>query len=89
MNAINVRKFIQENYTPYDGDGSFLAGPTERTKKLWQEVLDLMEHCWQYPNFVPSSGCDIAPIAKWDCVEAFYGAIDEFYKGKGIVSAEG
>ena len=43
MNAINVRKFIQENYTPYDGDGSFLAGPTERTKKLWQEVLDLME----------------------------------------------
>ena len=43
MDAINVRKFIQENYTPYDGDGSFLAGPTERTKKLWQEVLDLME----------------------------------------------
>ena len=43
MNAINVRKFIQENYTPYDGDSSFLAGPTERTKKLWQEVLDLME----------------------------------------------
>ena len=43
MNAINVRRFIQENYTPYDGDGSFLAGPTERTQKLWGEVMDLMK----------------------------------------------
>ena len=61
----------------------------ETPEQMRTAVLDLMEHCWQYPNFVPSSGCDIAPIAKWDCVEAFYGAIDEFYKGKGIVSAEG
>lgn len=43
MNEINVRKFIQENYTPYDGDASFLAGPTERTEKLWEEVKDLMK----------------------------------------------
>ena len=43
MNAINVRKVIQENYTPYDGDASFLAGPTERTTKLWNEVLELMK----------------------------------------------
>ena len=43
MNAIKVRKFIQENYTPYDGDASFLAGPTERTTKLWNEVLELMK----------------------------------------------
>ena len=40
---INVRDFIQRNYTPYDGDGSFLAGPTERTKKLWDEVSVLLE----------------------------------------------
>ena len=32
---INVRDFIQNNYTPYDGDESFLAGPTEATNKLW------------------------------------------------------
>ena len=38
---IDVRDFIQKNYTPYDGDDSFLAGPTEATKKLWQIVLDL------------------------------------------------
>ena len=38
---IDVRGFIQANYTPYDGDDSFLKEPTERTKKLWDEVLEL------------------------------------------------
>ena len=38
---INVRDFIQNNYTPYEGDSSFLAGTTEKTKKLWNEVLEL------------------------------------------------
>lgn len=38
---INVRDFIQKNYTPYDGDDSFLAGPTERTKELWAQVMEL------------------------------------------------
>ena len=38
---INVRDFIQKNYTPYDGDDSFLAGPTQNTKDLWAQVLDL------------------------------------------------
>lgn len=40
---INVRDFIQRNYTPYDGDSSFLAEPTEATKKLWKECCDLFE----------------------------------------------
>ncbi len=40
-NEINVRDFIQKNYTPYDGDDSFLAGPTQDTTELWQEVLEL------------------------------------------------
>ncbi|MGM9858125.1 MAG: formate C-acetyltransferase [Bacilli bacterium] len=38
---INVRDFIQKNYTPYDGDDSFLVGPTEATNKLWAQVMDL------------------------------------------------
>ena len=38
---IDVRDFIQKNYTPYDGDESFLAGPTEATKTLWDQVMDL------------------------------------------------
>ncbi len=40
---VNVRDFIQRNYTPYEGDESFLAGPTEATVKLWDEVLDLLK----------------------------------------------
>ncbi|WP_313581729.1 formate C-acetyltransferase [Lacrimispora sp.] len=38
---INVRDFIQKNYTPYDGDDSFLAGPTTATNALWAQVMDL------------------------------------------------
>ena len=40
---VNVREFIQKNYTPYEGDESFLAGPTDATVKLWDEVLDLLK----------------------------------------------
>lgn len=39
--SVNVRDFIKKNYTPYDGDESFLAEPTESTKKLWEQVMDL------------------------------------------------
>lgn len=39
--AIDVRDFIQKNYTPYEGDESFLAGPTEATTKLWADVMNL------------------------------------------------
>ena len=38
---VNVRDFIQRNYKPYDGDSSFLAGPTEATTKLWDIIMDL------------------------------------------------
>jgi len=40
---VNVRDFIQKNYTPYEGNAEFLAEPTTRTKKLWHEVLELMK----------------------------------------------
>ena len=35
---IDVRDFIQRNYTPYDGDSSFLAGPTEKTQRVWEHL---------------------------------------------------
>ena len=38
---IDVRNFIQKNYTPYEGDASFLSDATEKTKKLWNIVLEL------------------------------------------------
>ena len=41
QDEINVRDFIQRNYTAYDGDKSFLAGPTDATAKLWDELQSL------------------------------------------------
>ena len=40
---INVRDFIQKNYTPYEGDSNFLVGPTEKSKKLWDEIQELFK----------------------------------------------
>ena len=48
---INVRDFIQRNYTPYTGDDSFLTDATEKTKKLWNKVLEL------YKKEKESPGC--------------------------------
>ena len=51
---VNVRDFIQKNYTPYDGDESFLAGPTEATYKLWGALQKLQKKsapraaCWTW-----------------------------------------
>ncbi len=40
---INVRDFIQHNYKPYSGDEHFLVGPTDRTKKIWDKVFNLLQ----------------------------------------------
>ena len=40
---INTRDFIQKNYKPYDGDSSFLAGPTEATNRLWGILQQLQK----------------------------------------------
>ncbi|MEG3933183.1 formate C-acetyltransferase [Microcoleus sp. T3_B1] len=42
-NEVNVRDFIQKNYTPYEGNAEFLAAPTEKTQQLWHKVLELMK----------------------------------------------
>ncbi len=49
---INVRDFIQHNYTPYEGDGTFLSGTTEKTQKLWNEVLELYKQEHDAPGGV-------------------------------------
>ncbi|MBQ2881712.1 MAG: formate C-acetyltransferase [Clostridia bacterium] len=41
VREINLRSFINHNYTPYDGDETFLEGPTQDTKDLWEQVLEL------------------------------------------------
>jgi formate C-acetyltransferase len=39
---VNVREFIQRNYTPYEGDASFLQGPTDRTKGMWEKLVPML-----------------------------------------------
>ena len=52
QDKINVRDFIQRNYTPYEGDSSFLTGPTDKTRTLWAEVLDLYKKEKEAPGGV-------------------------------------
>ena len=44
-----------------------------------QATLELMEKCAGYPNFVPSSGCDIPPVSPWENIDAFFAAVKEYY----------
>ena len=41
--SVDVRAFVQDNYTMYDGDESFLVGPTEATNKLWGKLQELQK----------------------------------------------
>lgn len=41
--TIDVQNFIQKNYTPHEGDSAFLAGPTDRTRSIWEKVLELIK----------------------------------------------
>lgn len=59
-----------------DPAGQFRNGTPESVR---EETLNLMEKCASYPNFVPSSGCDIPPLSNWDNVQAFFDALNEFY----------
>ncbi len=43
MHEIDVRDFIQKNYSPYDGDSGFLTGPGEKTSLLWRKCQDLLQ----------------------------------------------
>ena len=59
-----------------DPAGEFRNGTPESIRKA---TLDLMKDCTKYPNFVISSGCDIPPMSKWENIDAFFKAVDEFY----------
>ena len=60
-----------------DPASQFKNGTPESIRKA---TLELLEKCSRYAGFIPSSGCDIPPTASWDNIDAFFGAVDEFYK---------
>lgn len=57
----------------------FFSGTPESVREA---TLKLMEECSAYPNFIPSSGCDIPPTTKWENIDAFFSAIEEFYAAR-------
>ena len=58
-----------------DPAGEFKNGTPQSIKKATKR---LMENCGSYLNFVPSSGCDIPPLSKWENIDAFFQAVKEF-----------
>lgn len=60
-----------------DPAGTIRQGTPEQIRK---ETLELMERCCKYPNFVIASGCDIPPMSPLENIQAFFDAVDEFYK---------
>ena len=84
-NAIDMKAFMEEwpsdllamgNIDPAE---QFTNGTPETMKAA---TLELLESCSGYENFLISSGCDIPPGAKWENIDAFFGAVSEFYEGK-------
>ena len=49
-------------------------------ESIRETTLSLLEACHSYPNFIISSGCDIPPLSSWENIDAFFAAVDEFYK---------
>jgi len=62
-----------------DPAGQFCNGTVESIREA---TLGLMSKCCKHPNFVISSGCDIPPLSKWENIEAFFAAVEEFYSGQ-------
>ena len=62
-----------------DPAGQFCHGTPQSVRTA---TLQVMEACCHYKNFVISSGCDIPPMSKWKNIDAFFGAVKEYYYGK-------
>ena len=56
---------------------TFRAGTPELVRK---ETLELMDRCCSHANFIISSGCDIPPATSWENIDAFFEAVEEFYR---------
>ncbi len=73
-----VKKFPRDKIVMgnIDPASQFRNGTPESVRKA---TLELLEKCSGYSNFVISSGCDIPPLSKWENIDAFFAAVDEYY----------
>ena len=88
-NAINMKQVLDRvskdvvlmgNVSPTEIRNGTPESVREMTSKLLQE-------CGTYPNFIPSSGCDIPPMSSWDNIDAFFQAVSDYYAGYEISMA--
>jgi len=59
-----------------DPAGQFRNGTPE---SIYEATMNVLKACSKYPNFVPSSGCDIPPLAPWKNIDSFFKAVEDFY----------
>ena len=81
-NAINMEEMVQKFPRDkivmgnVDPSSQFRNGTPE---SVHEATLDLLQKCGGYSNFIISSGCDIPPLSKWENIDAFFAAVDEYY----------
>ena len=82
-NAVDMKKMLEKMPSDVivmgniDPVGEFRNGTPESIAKATETLL---ETCKEHPNFIISSGCDIPPMAKWENIDAFFGAVTNFYQ---------
>lgn len=82
-NAVDMKKMLEKMPSDVivmgniDPVGEFRNGTPESIAKATEALL---EKCKEHPNFVISSGCDIPPMAKWENIDAFFGAVTGYYQ---------
>ncbi|MBP2662061.1 MAG: uroporphyrinogen-III decarboxylase [Firmicutes bacterium] len=81
--AVNMKEIVEKMPSDVLVMGNVSPAKTFRlgTPELVRtETLSVMNDCCSHPNFVISSGCDIPPASSWDNIDAFFAAVEEFYK---------
>lgn len=73
LQKMGPEHLVMGNISP---SGEFRNGTPETMREA---VFSLMERCSGYPNFVPSSGCDLPPVCSWENIHAFFDAVNAYY----------
>ena len=81
-NSVDMEQMIQKMPSDavvmgnIDPASEFRNGTPET---MAEAVRDLMNRCGRYPNFVPSSGCDLPPVCSWENIRAFFNSVNQYY----------
>ena len=84
-NAVDMEKIME--HMPANCIGMGNVDPARQFRNgtpdtVYAASKEVMEKCARFPNYVPSSGCDIPPLTDWENIYAFFRAVDDFYEGR-------